>query len=493
MKNNFLTISLISAICGLFLSFTSCINDNSSKPASSGFVTIKDKTFKLDGKDFYPMILNYGVNMNYGNGEMWACPAFDYMDPKLEHTKEAGLKQFKADMQMIKDLGFNCVRLGLDYQVNADKISIWSHMGNSKDSSITLTDETYKIYFKAVSEIWKIFNAVGLKAVVLMRKNPEIDPISTKHYKKMLMNFSEEPAIMAYDFFNEPLYFDKPERKKEEVNKIVKRWKKFIRRYAPNQLLTIGLTGVREVFEWDPNLLDVDFVSIHPYEFQPGEVENEIYWYYKYMKKPWIIGETGFSANNDSVKYEVQQVYAKKFLDRALNCRAMGFSWWQYKDVEWYEYQSNFLGLVTQTGTTKTSDPNLVINGTPKPASREIKKFDPWKKPAECSCLTNFYNYSSQNKYLIVGKLFNKTNGRPIVGGPVVAWDEFFSKSNLTYTKVDGSFRLYANYKLYYFIASATLMDSYRTNFIWDNISVKTDSIPTYNIGSIGLNPLNLD
>ena len=243
----------------------------------------------------------------------------------------------------------------------------------------------------------------------------------------------------------------------------------------------------------EPNILDVDFLCIHPYEFHKGEVENEIYWYYKYVTKPWVIGETGFSADNDSISYDVQKDYAIKFLKRAVNCGASGFSWWQYKDVQWYEYQSNYLGLLSNGGTTPTSNKDLIINGTPKPTAFVFKNFDTKSITEPCACRDNYYNYDGLNRFAIKGKLVDKQTGRPIEGGGAVAWDQYFGKSNITFTKADGSFKVLGNYKLYHYLVSATLMDFARWDIDWDKVPLSMeDGIPTYDAGTIKLTPLQL-
>ncbi|MCE9539174.1 MAG: hypothetical protein K8R85_08150, partial [Bacteroidetes bacterium] len=179
--------------------------------------------------------------------------------------------------------------------------------------------------------------------------------------KKVVHYFRNDTTIMAYDLFNEPLYFDVPERDKKVVNKAMNRWASVAKKNAPNQLITIGLTGIREVFEWDPAILDVDFISIHPYEYEPEQVRNEMYWYANYIKKPWIIGETAIPADNDSISYETQAQFAHKTLKQAYDCGAIGYSWWQYKDVEWHSYHANFRGVVSWTGETKNAKKNIAV------------------------------------------------------------------------------------------------------------------------------------
>ena len=476
----------LSAIC-----LTLCSGGGNKH--KSDFVYMEGKTFKLNGKDFYPMILNYGPELMMGNNMLWVKPNTGYEDKDVQHTKESGLLKFKADMQMIKDLGFNMVRLCGIGEYNCKDSAITKYADVGKDTVITLKGEMLEKYFQALDDMFKVLDEVGLKAIILTKKNPDKNLISDNYLQKLFWRFKDEKAIMAWDFFNEPLYFDKPERKKEEVYKIVKEWKQFSRLYAPNQLFTIGLTGTREVFEWDPNILDIDFMCIHPYEFHKGEVENDIYWFGKYVKKPWIIGETGFSADNDSISYDVQKMYAEKFLHRAVNCGASGFSWWQYKDVEWYEYQSNFLGLVNHKGTMQTSNKNLSINGTVKPAGYVFKNFDAKQKTEDCACRDNYYNYDGLNQYAVKGKLINGKTNEPIEGGTIVAWEQYYGKSNLTFSKPDGSFTIYGNYKLYHSITSATEMTCTRQEYDWDKVKLTNENgVPTYDVGVIKLFPLQL-
>ncbi len=471
--------------------FYACKNDKIiPKP---GFVYIDNKTFKLDNKDFYPMVLNYGAELMMADTMLWVSPTTGYRDKDLRKTKESGQTRFRADMQMIKDLGFNAIRLYgvVEYQFKDNIISKFADIG--KDTLLVMDDKTLTKYMNALSDVFKILNEVGIKAIVLTKKYPDENQLTDTYLSKLLARFKDEKAILAWDFFNEPLYFDPPERTKKEVYYIVKSWKDFMHTYAPNQLLTIGLTGAREVFEWDPNILDVDFLSIHPYEFHKGEVENEIYWYGKYVEKPWIIGETGFSADNDSISYDVQKQYAEKFIRRAVNCGASGFSWWQYKDVQWFQYQSNFLGLLNDTGLTATSVKYQFVNGTVKPAAHLFKNVDTKKQPEKCNCLDNYYNYDGLNQYAIQGKLVNRRTSEPIEGGTVVAWDQYFGKSNLTFSKADGSFIIYGNYKLFHSMTSATRMGCRRQEFDWDKVTLTTENgIPTYNLGTIDLVPLQL-
>ncbi len=312
---------------------------------------------------------------------------------------------------------------------------------------------------------------------------------TTKHHlKKLLARFKNHATVMAYDLFNEPLYFDGIERNKTVVYRTVKGWNKIFREYAPNQLSTIGLEGIREVFEWDPNILDLDFISFHPYEYEPEQVRNEIYWYGKYVKKPWIIGETAIPADNDSVPYETQRAFAEKAIRQTIDCGAIGFSWWQYKDVPWNAYHANFMGIVNRKG--ETSVDNLIVKGTPKPVAEEIKKIDFTVKKDSCICLENYYNYSNHRDCRIKGIVLDE-NEKPVEGGVILAWNQWWTHSYHTVTKADGSFEVLGNFPFYHWMASATEYSMVRGDVLPDTANKFFDGIPTMDLGTLQIKKLH--
>jgi hypothetical protein len=295
---------------------------------------------------------------------------------------------------------------------------------------------------------------------------------------------------MAYDLFNEPLYFDKPERDKKEVYEITRRWKKLCKRNSPRQLITIGLAGIREVHAWDPMTVNADFISFHPYEHEPEQVRNEIYWYSKYVKKPWLIGETAIPADDDSVPYREQKEFANKTLKQALNCGAWGYSWWQYKDVRWQKFHSSYMGVINRNGQTKAGTDDLIVNGTPKMVAEVFKKFDPNARKDSCICLDNYFNYSQHHACRIIGRLLDKKN-KPIEGGIILAWNQWWSSSYHTITKPDGSFELLGDFPFYHWIASANAYSIVRGDVLPDTARKYPDGIPTMDIGTLKIEKLS--
>ncbi len=462
---------------------------------NSEYVSIINNQFSLKGKPFYPVVLNYIVSMQADeSGNVWAS-SFNGYTPNNKYryiTKDSSLMQLKAEMDLIKEKGFNTiriVRIGEEQVSERGNLSFMATVNNNHDVLFSLSEsQNYDNYFNALNELFKIADTAGLKVILLVNVLPDIRR-TEDHFLRLVIQFKNVNTLMAYDLFNEPLYFDKKERSKKEVSEITKTWKRILRTNSQSQLLTIGLEGIREVFEWDPNILDVDFVSLHPYEYEPEQVANELYWYGKYITKPWMLGETAISADNDSVSYESQALFATKTLKRTRDCGAIGYSWWQYKDVDWHLFHANYMGILNWLGETNTQKQNIVLNGTVKPVADVFKNYIPFAKKDSCNCLPNYYNYSSNKKFRLKGFMYDKNN-EPIEGGVVLAWNQWWSHSYHTITKKDGSFELYSSYPFYHWMASSTMHSVVRGEIKPETANI-IGQIPTVNIGKLKIKALS--
>ena len=498
MKKIFLVFVLLCSIGTGYFYFKLKQETQAATPLSKNFVSLNNGKFFLEEKEFYPVVLNYHVSMQINANELWPC-VFKGYDPNslfVHFNRDSSLVELKADFDLIKDLGFNTIRVvGMSEQRVFDKktgtLFIRPDIGNERDTTIMFWDENnYRKYLKALEDLLHTANKAGLKVILLARLFNEV-PSTEEHWGRIMRHFQNDSTILAYDLFNEPLYFDSIQRDKKEPYYITKKWDQLVKKNAPKQLSTIGLTGIREVFEWDPNLLNVDFLSIHPYEYEPEQVRNEMYWYGKYIKKPWIIGETAIPADNDSVSYEEQRAFAEKTLRQAYNCGAIGYSWWQYKDVEWYNFHANFLGVVSRKGETINSK-GIKVNGTPKPTAEVFKNYKPQKDKEGCLCLDNYYNYSAHKDCRITG-ILSDNNGAPIEGGVVLAWNQHWTSSYHTVTKKDGSFELLGNFPFYHWMASATLHSMVRGEIMPDTGKKGLNNIPTINLGTLKLDKIKLE
>jgi hypothetical protein len=110
---------------------------------------------------------------------------------------------------------------------------------------------------------------------------------------------------------------------------------------------------MEDVMEWDPSVLKIDFWSPHFYPpYSPWRsvsfnsalqnVTNDIIWISNNCPLPWIIGETGFVAEDaaDTVILvwgtEAEQAnYAAQTLDTIRNAGGSGYSWWMFQHVFW--------------------------------------------------------------------------------------------------------------------------------------------------------------
>jgi hypothetical protein len=487
---------VIAAIVAAVYFFSRDTHPEKLEHGNPHFVTIKDGKFFLENKPFYPVAVNYMVSLQADSVQMWPSSFRGYGDHSyFNHTnRDSCLNELRAEMQMIRDMGFNSVRLvGIGEQKIENKqnglLSLRAHLGNDRDTTFYLTgDKNYTKYFNALEDLFDAAGDAGLKVIFLARVFNEV-PSTEEHLARILDHFQKDSVIMAWDLFNEPLYFDSLAREKKQVYEISKKWDRIVKEHAPYHLSTIGLTGVREVFEWDPNLLTFDFLSIHPYEYEPDQVRNEMFWYKNYIKLPWIVGETSIPADNDSVPYSDQVQFAERTMKRTYDCNGVGYSWWQYKDVEWFNFHANFMGVLSHYGDTVNSSGAHII-GKVKPVASVFKSYLPFGKKDSCDCLPNYYNYTQHTVFRLTGKLVDE-NGEPIEGGVILAWNKDWSSSYNTSTKADGTFELLGNFEFHHWIASATRYSVIRGDIDPSGSQTGKGGVPTMNMGELKIEKLD--
>ncbi len=458
------------------------------------YIVLDENGFTLGNKPFVPIVLNYKVSLQTDSNVVWPCPYLGYNKGGGPNymSRDSSLLELKADLELIRDLGFNCVRIvGIGEHSVDDKetgaLSINARYRNSHNVRVDFQNQDqYNNYLEAIADLLGIASDCDLKVIFLTRLFHEV-PSTEENLGRIASRFRNDPTIFAYDFFNEPLYFDSLDHSKREVYDIVNEWQSVLKRNASNHLSTIGLTGIRETFQWDPNIINVDFLSIHPYEYEPEQVRNEMYWYSRFIDKPWIIGETAIPADGDSVPYEDQREFAEKTLHQTFNCGGLGYSWWQYKDVEWYDFYANFMGVVSRDGLMYSRD-SIPMNTTVKPVSAAFRDFAP--EGGECLCLDNYYNYSQGDVFELKGRLVDD-DGDPIEGGVILAWNEWWVSSYHSVTREDGTFLLKGTFPFYHWIISATRYSVVRGDIDPANASPNEKGIPQYDLGDIQVERLS--
>lgn len=494
----FISLCLIGIAAVHELSDMNHLDANIPKTAPEKYVKISDNRFTIGDSLFYPMVINFPVTLRAGDSYMWPAVYNGYL-PNHTYSSDipdSNMNELRAHFQLIRDMGYNSVRLvGIaEPEVidrNTGRICFKVDRPNNEGVSLFLKSEKdYRLYFDAIETLLRIMDECGLKAILttkVFRESPQTEAFLARLTRRL----SEQTSILAFDFFNEPLYFDSLDRKdKSDVYYITKRWQQIAKHNSPHHLTTIGLACQREIFEWDPNLMNVDFISFHPYEYEPDQVRNELYWYNRFVDKPWIIGETGIPADNDSIPYQKQVDFALKTLRQNLNCGGMGYSWWQFKDVDWGSFHQNHLGVVNTKGFTFNSLGEKV-HGTPKPVNTVIRQFDALQRKGTCDCPPNYYNFGAHRSFRLSGRLTDEDD-RPLEGAGILAWDEWWINHHFTTTKADGTFELYSEYPFYHWMVSGTRHEMIRKDCEPDKAIRTRDGIPTIDLGTIPLRRLNI-
>lgn len=459
-------------------------------PKPPEFVRIEDNRFVINGQKEMLLTANYIVTFQSDGETIWPSSYQGYQHNKrfTYNNREGSLQKLAAELQMMADMGFNSVRVvQLIENVKAVPGSEDLHLrvygpdGHGRDWALD-SEERIQMFLGGVEDFNTLASEAGLSTILLARIRPDW-PESAELFTRVLDAFKEDPRILAYDIYNEPLYFDSVRRMKPEVEAIADDWMRSFRKHDPNHLFTIGLAGIREVFRWDPNILDVDFISFHPYEYEPDQVRNELYWYSNYVDKPWVIGETSIPADNDSVPYSDQVDFAEKTLARACACGAAGYSWWQYKDVKWEKFHPSFMGLLGIDGDTANSKGESVL-GHVKPVANVFAQFDAAAVKEHCQELANYYSYDNYQGSALTGRVVNE-DGDPVQGAVVLGWNRFWQHSRHTVTQPDGTFELRGEFYFHHWMASATDHTMVRDDVRPNSARTGSDGIPRMHIGTL--------
>lgn len=476
----------LAAVLGML---TAC---ERSTPPERGWVRLGDRGFQVDGRDFFPVAVNYVATPFWIDGKCVFGPTESYASVDREHPRKTAARSeaLAAHWALCRGMGFNTVRVVGISDLAYDSTDTWilgkSAWGN--DTLVKLDPPHMESYLAGLEGLYDAARSAGLRVIPLIQLRA-YNTNTERHFAQVADRAVNDTVIMAFDLFNEPLYFDPPERPKREVHGILTHWRELFDAHAPNHLYTLGLTGIRETFEFDPNMLQVDFVSFHPYEYEPDQVRNELYWYHHNVHVPWMIGETALPADDDSVSYADQAEFTRRTLQQTKACGAWGYSWWQFQDVEWGNFHQDHMGVLSREGTTRTSDGRTVA-GTVKPMAQVIGSFDPARDAGPCICPPNQANYSEGRVCKVVGRLLDDRRS-PIVNGTIIAWNEGWSSSYHTTSDSTGRFELRAPEWVHHWMCSATGHGMRRGEC--DPNGSRTaagDSIPSFSIGWIELERL---
>lgn len=386
-----------------------------------GFVTLKNGHFEIDGEPWFPLMINYKANISQVGDSLEVVP-IDYYNGGCiaEH------------FDTIAQWGFNSVRICLDL------------IGERSN---------HPPMYRAIERMIKQAEQSGLRVMLLIK--PPFDSYLETYTKGLLTHLSDLPTLWAYDFFNEPLYFDSiQERSKTEIVKIVNGWKSMVTEHAPYQLFTIATAEPIETFKWDPSMLAVDFVQMHTYH--PLRVKSEMWWYAKYSGKPWMIGETGLPADGDSIPYEWQSQFLKETFTYAKSLGAIGYGWWEFQDcLQGANFEAQRTGMRDH-------------HGDRKPCVEVVKNLHLSENHDIETPPANYYNMLAYENLSVTGTVIDSI-GRPIEGAVIRGWNADWSIGINTYSKSDGTFQLISNDICSHFWISAP-----------KHVKVAIDTTPTY-------------
>ncbi|MBP9150897.1 MAG: cellulase family glycosylhydrolase [Flavobacteriales bacterium] len=452
------------------------------------FVTLQNGEFWLAGERFYPRVMNFGAQLMYlnnGAGPVLVkstaggncLPSEPYC---LSCSTQAECSaQLLGEFQQCTLKGFNVVRLALTirYVVPEDSVPavgeipsnyegfLFEGMGNPTYSEVRkpmhypydpIVDANTANYFGYLENILDLAEQAGIKVILITGGGHNFDfgpeDPAHDHYPKLLeqmgLYFANHEALMAYDVYNEPQWhflYDHPinnhiDITKQVVCQFTTQWYDALRVSDQNHLITIGGGGASDIMEWDPMVMKVDFISPHIYPW-PREDEQwnptrgyerfmgDVHWLYRNSPKPWIIGETGFSAedqrSSDTIALdnppnewlygtELQMAnFAHESQQYTWDCNGAGYSWWILRDIKplFHNLGYDYFGLLPLAVSA-----NVMSNW--KPAVFEFMNFEPHKSArGVCQESPSYYNsfYHTNPNNRIHGLVLDGL-GHPISG-----------------------------------------------------------------------------
>ena len=447
---------------------------------NNGFIYLNKGAFKIDGEKFFPLMVNYRVDYREIGDDIVASPTIYYENVNTYESDDKAelLTQMAAHFELVKSLGFNSLRVMADV-IREDDNGKYYH---TPGGDFYLQGKTEK-FIESINDVVSLADSYGLKVMLLLKPSmdEELENLNIAIFKR----FADNPTIFAYDLMNEPLYFDtNPNRTKEDAAAIVKKWRKLVREYAPNHLLTIGFSEPIEVFEWDPSILSVDFIQIHTYH--PLRIPNEIWWYSHYTGKPWMIGETSLPADNDSISYELQARFVEQAYQYTIDCGGIGFGWWEFQDYlnPGMNFEANYPGLLNHEGVTVTESGQVII-GTLKPAAYEFKKLCGLRSHAPLRS-DNYFNMLGYENYVIKGRVI--CDKKPVEGAVIRGWNDNWHIGMNTYSDENGNFTLYSNDKNVHFEVSAPGLSKVKfDNYELKYIIIDSNYVDDSDLKNVGL------
>lgn len=459
-------MQLVHVLHWYFLSFligtSFSYGDKKKDSGDPSFVTLKKGKFYIGKEIFYPRVLNYSVNVlqDYKGGyhvvpdirQGWEAPGCG-VGVSIGPDAESWRKEMEKHLHKAVELGFNSIRLvGLGFKYHDDALMLqgyWRQTGKNNPECYYYTTkpvlklpdhkEMFGNFFAEVIEVIKA-DSLPLKLILVPARHlhEKKNDVITDYFAYLANKFKDEPTIMAWDLYNEPNFNYIVHNKgkfltKYQAANFMNLWCDTIRNYAPNHLITFG-PHMFDVFDWDADIMNIDFISLHVYPIlKPVTDYNYSNGWLRYLvvlrnykntqTKPWIIGETGLPGADpqtgpyhSAIKSDALQAeFAQNSMRYASYYGAQGYSWWMLKDMHLPEAKKKDenSGRETSYGLIQRYNKDLLPKKAAYVFSQEAYN---WSDGCDtCTPLPDdqYYNPWERNFYYVRGTVKDQ-RGRPI-------------------------------------------------------------------------------
>lgn len=434
---------------------------------AQGFVTLRGRVFhdEQDNK-YFPLVMNYGamIYTNQSNPGVLklgrdrsygtiGCPTYEggYTWADIEMS-------LIDDFHQIRSMGFNAIRLNMQPTFEPDGVNRFFYetfdFPNVCDTSLDQevrfpascgNEPAANAYFQLVERAIDYAASEGLKVILLCVGNR---PLRGQNYAEQMgsndaytsdyatylgvlaYRLKSKTNLISYELLPEPHWASDSRRlvrTKSDVCRYVNQWVSAIKAVDSHHLVNMEGTSIFDVFDWDGAVMNVDFLAMHPYPFLvPTEttdrariaadrVTDQIAWMSKNLNKPFIIGETGFSAPPDvdlclvppyvDGTEEDEKNFVEKVLNASRDLGASGFSYWEFMDKHWHSVPNFLCSSCFNCGGVHIPTPSspaaeyydirenyygLLRYANPIPAPSHPWSYDPQDESKAIACFRSF-------------------------------------------------------------------------------------------------------
>jgi hypothetical protein len=494
------------------------------------FIRIDGKKFKCGLSDFFAVVCNYQTQVYHQSNvtssspptfpnhfvtrAMDCTPSGNSQNSQIS-TQAQAYQLMLNDFNNIRSLGFNTIRVGpVSYGraypgygfcpgfVPTGPISANPAIGSfdlggyvNNYIAIDITNNS-QLLLDITENVLQAAAAANLK-VILLVSNPsnvvpwcpqatwncngtQTDspplPIVTDGFVNYLgllaQKFKYNPTLIAIDFVNEPDLVAGGAKK--DICALTKRWNDAVK--SNSQILTtIGLWDVGSTYAWDPDICNIDFVSLHLYpvirdksnisdlQLSIEGLKAKYWWYNNYLRIPWMIGETAVTAHPMNTTHPInfhidldaspfpgtltdQADYLEATIKSCRDYGGIGYSWWAHMDDGVGNPAYSVLGGKNYWGLVYANEPNQTYST--KPAAAKVGAF--WSTSIDPPIGSPPYQYYTNPEHFPIGGNHSSgivldENSSPIAGALISVYHNDGTGVKLvgeTFSDISGAFSM---------------------------------------------------